>query len=330
MNNKNCQSVLAKVRQSVLSGWAPNKWKNTKIVAAVSGGPDSVAMLRVLHSLVGEFSSSTHLVVAHVNHKTRAADSDRDQNFVEQLAAQFQLEFETEGIAPAAAENHSESNLRKLRYEILAKIAQRIGARYIATGHNLDDQVETILFRIFRGTGISGLAGIPSFRDLGSGITVVRPFHHVPRETIKDLLDELDQDYQLDKSNLDSKFAQNFIRNELLPLVRNRLGEHIDESILRLGAQSREYLQFLDLCCADLTAAIQRADNSLIVDCTKLDQQPEVLVTHLLMRTWKDEKLPQQAMKQAHWRQLTRLILGDLKSNVVNLPANIRAERTND
>ncbi len=201
-----------------------DKWLGFPLIVAVSGGPDSVALLRILLQIKSlQQRADSPLIVAHFNHGLRGAEADADELFVRQLALEHHLEFRCErNKAPLPTD--SEESLREKRYQFLTQIAQESGARYIATGHTLDDQVETILFRIIRGTGIGGLAGVRPIRVVAQTISIVRPLLSMTREAIEAYLTVLGQDYRNDLSNTNTRYSRNYLRHEILPLIRQRFG----------------------------------------------------------------------------------------------------------
>ena len=171
--------------------FSSTQWRTFRTLIAVSGGPDSVALLRLIVANA-DAASKSNLIVAHINHGTRAEQSDADADFVRQLADTHQLEFCLDSILPieaasSAIQHHSEESLRNARYDRLVEMAGRLGCRYLVTGHHLDDQIETVLFRIFRGTGIAGLQGIPERRVVNGALTILRPLLSVRSGELKNL-----------------------------------------------------------------------------------------------------------------------------------------------
>ena len=158
------------------ASWPPEDWKDLTVLAAVSGGGDSVALLRGLAAL--KLPGEGRLIAAHVNHKLRGADSDADQAFVQELCGQLGLacEVATAAVDPTAGSRGQgiEATARRARYAVLEEMAGRVGARFVVTAHTADDQAETILHRILRGTGIRGLSGMSRSRRLGPA-TLLRP-----------------------------------------------------------------------------------------------------------------------------------------------------------
>src|SRR5690606_1554508 len=145
--------------------------------------------------------------VAHFNHRLRGEAADADQQWVAQLAQRLGIEFLNER-APTADPLRSEEAARRARYEFLTQAAGGTGARYVAMGHTADDQIETVLLRIFRGTGLAGLVGIPAIRPLGQVATIVRPMLAIHRHEVEQALQSLGQEYRTDASNAESSFAR--------------------------------------------------------------------------------------------------------------------------
>jgi tRNA(Ile)-lysidine synthase len=218
------------------------------VVAALSGGPDSVYLLRKLSSDKG-----TRIVVGHVNYGTRGIDSLKDQVMVEKLCKDLGYSIDIividGGKAPggcAGIRGHFpagfEKRAREVRYRFLRELSVKVGAEAIALAHTADDQVETILMRIFEGAGIGGLKGIP--RETGDGI--VRPILDVWKEDILDYLKKRKIPYRIDRSNFDARFERNWVRNVLLPLLVKRYGKSVKKRIFTLGERFRELDDYLE------------------------------------------------------------------------------------
>ena len=191
-----------------------------RVAVAVSGGADSVALLRVLLELRERLGLVLH--VAHFNHQLRGEEADADERFVAELARQHDLPFFA-GRADVRA--HAETNklsiehaARELRYQWLLELAHNENLEPIATAHNADDQAETVLMRFLRGAGTEGLAGIHPFlvRD---DVRIVRPLLTTSRAQIEEFLHRLNQPWREDHTNRDTKHTRNRIRHELLPLL---------------------------------------------------------------------------------------------------------------
>ena len=307
--------------------WDPQQWSQFKTVIAVSGGADSVGMLRVLQQLAKEQNALNQLVVAHVNHAIRA-DSDQEQLFVQKLASDLNLDFIAHRLGATESESASEESLRNGRYDALLQIAAQTGARYIATAHHRDDQIETLLFRILRGTGLSGLKGIPKFRRLNHSVTLVRPFLDASRIEIEAALESLKQTFCNDSSNSDSEYTRNFLRHEVLPLIESRFGNQTRAAILRLSEQAAEVDEFLrSQSDSLLPAVIEQSPDQIRLECETLTKEPDLLVRHFLVSLWNQQSWPMGQMNANWWNQLARFAGGRSTNTVLNLPGNIRAER---
>ncbi len=220
------------------------------LVVAVSGGVVSVALLRALVELVEEDFAAT-LIVAHLNHGLRGPAADADQKFVEDLAQHLGLECETsraDVTAEAAARGIGiEEAARDTRRRFLTEVARRHGARKVALAHQADDRVETVLFRILRGTGVEGLAALAPRAPLApeEWIEIIRPLVRVTRSDCLAYLAAIGQAYREDETNQSDAHARNRLRNELLPLLAASFNERVDEAILRLSDQATEAAEVL-------------------------------------------------------------------------------------
>jgi len=214
-----------------------------KVLVALSGGPDSVALLWILFELRNDFNID--LEALHLNHMIRADDSDKDEKFCRDLCEKLNIPLTviSEDI-PALAEKEKrglEETARIIRYQILNDIADQKGFDRIAVGHHADDQVETVLFRIFRGTGRSGLLGIPIKRD-----RVIRPLLNVTKKDILKFLQDEKVEFCYDFSNEDNNFTRNYIRNSLLKDIRENINSSVDSNLLNLADTILEEDRFLE------------------------------------------------------------------------------------
>jgi tRNA(Ile)-lysidine synthase len=215
-----------------------------RVGVAVSGGPDSVALLRLLLEMREELG--VVLSVVHVNHKLRGEESDSDERFVADLAAQFDLPFlrnEVVVASYAATEQLSiETAAREVRYQYFAGLLRRKqdGLDRVATGHTLDDQAETVLMRLIRGTGMRGLGGIHPHLELEDQHgEIVRPMLRVRRHKIEEYLRATDQPWREDSSNHDHTFTRNRVRHVLLPLIEREFTPSIAENLSELATIAR-------------------------------------------------------------------------------------------
>jgi tRNA(Ile)-lysidine synthase len=215
-----------------------------RVCVAVSGGADSVALLRVLLELRAELGIV--LSGAHFNHQLRGEASEADEAFVADLARRYELEFFT---SCGDVRDHAltsklsvEAAARELRYQWLASVAELHKLNEIATAHTLDDQAETVLLKFLRGAGTRGLAGVyPEIRVAAkeAGTRIVRPLLGVRRAEVEEYLTALGQEWREDESNLDYRFARNRVRYELLPLLEREYNPNIRRALSDLAEVSR-------------------------------------------------------------------------------------------
>lgn len=207
-----------------------------RIVVAVSGGPDSTALLHVLRRLSPARNLALH--VAHVHHGLRGKEADEDAAFVQKTASDLGLPHETICVDVRTRAQQDRSSLavaaRAARYEALEAVRAKCGASCVATAHTMDDQAETVLMRLIRGTGPAGLAGIPPLRG-----TIIRPLLSVRRASLAEYLDARGISFRIDSSNADLRQARNRIRGELLPLLCS-YNPRIVPALARLANMARE------------------------------------------------------------------------------------------
>jgi tRNA(Ile)-lysidine synthase len=212
-----------------------------KIVVGVSGGPDSVCLLNTLEKLKGKYN--IELLVAHVNYGLRGKDSDLDEKLVKDLAKKYSLKIEVKKIPNTKRQTpntQSEEKLRLVRYNFFDAVCKKHKAGLIAVGHNMDDQAETILMRLLRGTGLRGLGAI-KFKNRN----VIRPLLNIPRKEILAYLRSNKIAYRIDRTNLENNFTRNKIRNKLLPCLEKEYNPNIGETLYKFSESAALDYDFL-------------------------------------------------------------------------------------
>ncbi|MDO8434823.1 MAG: tRNA lysidine(34) synthetase TilS [Candidatus Binatus sp.] len=205
-----------------------------KIVIGVSGGADSTALLHAMIELRGQFGGQ--IAAAHLNHRLRGAESDRDENFVREMCAGIGVELIVERAAGLdAGSSNLEERAREARHNFLNRAADALGAEHIALAHHSGDQAETVLMRLIRGAGASGL-GAMSERGPGR---LIRPMLALSRADIIGYLRELDLAYIEDATNSSPIFLRNRIRNELIPLLEGEYAIGVGKRLVELAAEMR-------------------------------------------------------------------------------------------
>ena len=229
------------------------------IVVACSGGADSVALLRVLSMLADRRKWRLKLIVGHVQHHLRDA-AEADAAFVEALAQELGLPYVRKDVRPGDLPGNMEANARRLRYQALGEIAAAHDASLIATAHHADDQLETLLMRILRGSSVAGLRGIawskaqPS--DQGKALAVIRPMLGVNQDEITALLDRLGQPYREDATNLDTDRTRAKLRHEVLPVLK----EIQNDAPQKAGELVEHFRDLYEVLRADAAEELEQAE----------------------------------------------------------------------
>jgi len=288
------------------------------IVLGLSGGPDSLCLFYLLMDMAQSRGIKIHAV--HVNHKFRPGSAERDQIFVENICRENGIECSivvADCAAIAAKEGITgEEAGRKVRYEAFADTARRLIADGIpadriktAVAHNMNDQAETVLFRILRGTGTDGLAGMEYIRKEKSGMTLIRPLLDICREEIEGYCAENALEPCRDETNEKPLYARNRIRLELLPYLKENYNGNIEDALVRLCRVAAEDRTFFD-AASEISlkdALICHDDEKYVLDMTAVRSMDPALRHRVIMKVFDEAGLPQD-ISYAHMVQADRII----------------------
>jgi len=297
------------------------------VVAAVSGGPDSVCLLHILHELKDKLL--LHLVVAHFDHGLRPDEDESETSFVRELAGSLELPFETAKghlLAKETAGSREEA-ARNARYAFLERVRKRHKAQKVALGHNLNDQAETILMRLLRGSGPSGLTGIPPCRD-GS---IIRPLIEIERHEIEKYLKAKKLPSVMDSSNTGTDYFRNAIRLELMPLL-----DRHQPQLAHLLGQTAEILRDEDSYMERIAQAWLRKEivlnpgKSCELSVASLLNLPVALRRRAARQAIGMVKKDLRRIGWDHIESIQRLVLGEKPQAVLKLPGGIEVRRTYD
>lgn len=332
MNHKNSQT-LPTLQEQVEQSWPANRWKDLTCIVGVSGGADSVALLRIVAELKQKNGGEGKIIAAHFNHGWRGQDSDEDAKFVEALAGDLGIPFRLGKVAGSKLTSpdqspQSEESARNQRYDFLIATAHEEGARYLATAHTADDQVETVLHRILRGTGLKGLGGIPATRQLSESVSAIRPMLTIQREEVVAYLASIGQTCRTDSSNQDCKYTRNRIRHQLLPLLTDDYNPEVATALLRLGSLAQQSQNEIDRIVDEFTSREltvrqnQAAGTEVIVRKPALQRLSRFLRCEVFKSVWSSQSWPMQSMGLEQWNKLADLADADDATQLM-LPGTI-------
>jgi len=335
------QAVLETIRRSRMLR------PGDRVGVAVSGGADSLALLRILENLRHDLGIT--LLVVHFDHQLRGAESEADAEFVAGLARESGLEYVVarEDVAKAAEEHgwNLEVAARRLRYGFFQRVIEEGRATRIAVAHTADDQAETVLAHIFRGTGLTGLAGI--YPQLGP---VVRPLLKTRRKELREFLQERGQAWREDATNHDVRRLRARIREELLPVVERDFSPAIVRHLFDLARFAREEEAFWTALVEDcFLARCKRTGNTVSIAIHDLlaplsplahanpSAKPQTdpassrsLTERLIRRLYQELRGDCRDLAAGHVEQIIRLATVSSSGRRVELPGGIVAERPFD
>ncbi len=297
-----------------------------RVLVAVSGGPDSVALLHLLHTQLPELHLA--LGVAHLHHGLRGAEADADAEYVAALAAKLALPYHTERAdATGYAAEHGlslEMAARKVRYAFLERVAEAQGYGRIALGHTASDRVETALMHLLQGTGLPGLRGMPPARG-----RILRPLLTAWRSETEAYCREYALEPRADETNLDPTAAlRNRIRHELLPHLREQYNPAVDEALLRLAEAAEAELEWTaPQVEAAFTGVTTEREGGLGLDLEGLAALPVGLRLRVWREAWTRLHGGSLDLRSAHYEALEHLLGEAQTGREASLPGDIRAQK---
>jgi tRNA(Ile)-lysidine synthase len=313
--------MIKKIKQTII------KYRllkhNERVIVGLSGGPDSTALAVTLAQIAP--SMGVQLIIAHFNHGLRGLESDADEQEARRLAKQLGLSFVSrkmdytaipKGVSP-------EDFYRRQRYEFFDEVAKCNHVRKIALGHNLQDQAETVLLHLLRGSGLEGLKGIMPLRD-GK---YIRPLIEVSREEIIAFLDEAGITYCQDSSNNSKLHLRNKIRLELLPCLKKEFNPKIDEALAQMAEILREENVFIKECVdkALKSTCIKKQKNKIVLNIEYLNILPLAIQRRLLKELLEDFSLQRNGITFLHINSIGKLLQNPESGRKICLPCGIEA-----
>ena len=303
-----------------------------KILLAVSGGADSTALMYALCRLAAEGVSGAELLCAHINHQLRGAEAERDEAFVVEEAAKLSLPVTTKrvDVRGFAGKNRLsiETAARKLRIESLLDVARANNCNCVATGHHKNDNAETVIHRLMRGTGFRGLGGIWPLRVFAGGLAFARPLLCVSRDEIIRYLKARNLRWRTDRTNADCAYRRNYIRHRLIPALQQECGGCLVEQLSELAESARK----LDhLVCRRVDEiwprAAARESERVKLDLKVFLPEPPAVQVELARRGLASVGSGQRDLRQQHYERILQLAEGNVGNKKIELPGEFTVWR---
>ena len=327
------RQVAASLRRAGLSE------TGATIVVACSGGPDSTALLLSLYRLRTAHALSLH--VAHLNHDFRGAEADHDAAFVQRLADRLSLPCSIDKRDPIAYQRSTgvssfEQAAREMRYSFLASVAAVVGAKVVALGHTADDQAETVLLHVLRGSGLQGLRGMAEVADWPwpSGVPgplLFRPLLSASKADTASYCRELGRTYREDSGNYLWRFTRNRVRLDLMPRLARDYNPRVREALLRLSRAAADEADYLDSELARLWDSIATVDEGAVcLDSRALAALHPALQRRALRRAYAIAAGDLRTLSESHLDSVLNLVRNRLGGRRIDLPRGILARSEGD
>ena len=283
------------------------------ILIGLSGGPDSVALLTILHQINQLDRQRWSFHLAYLNHQIRKTEARRDEEFVRKLGRKFGCPVTIKRApVPKLARQKKltlEEAARQARYGFFRQLARSLKINQITVGHHLDDQVETVLFRIIRGCGLRGLGGIRPVRQLftGSRVELVRPLIEVSRDEIMAFLKKVGMPFRRDRTNRDTKFMRNRIRLKLIPYLTS-YNPQIKKNLAHLARIAQATNNYVDKAVKRIRIQKIKRSGNIVLKISPLKNLHPVLQINLIEEALRAAGGPLKSVTAEHYQSVLSLI----------------------
>lgn len=296
-----------------------------RVLIALSGGPDSVCLLHILNYLKKRLNIK--LYIAHLNHGIRGKESEKDADFVKKLARalNIKLVYGKLIIKKTGSKKSIEEFLREKRYRFLKKAANKLKIDAVATAHTLDDQAETVLMRIIKGSTLKGLIGIPPVRYDGK-LKIIRPFIKTEKREILDYLEKNKIPFRVDSTNLEEKYFRNVIRKKILPYL-SKFNPRIKRSLSNLASSLLEDFEFINLEKQKRLKLIKSSVRKKNMKITDILLQPKSIQREIIREVIKGIGGDIKKLTYRHWKDIDEFIKSKPRGKSVDLPGRIRVKK---
>ena len=280
--------------------------QDDQILVALSGGPDSVCLLHILYELKDKFN--LRLGAIHINHMLRGEESDKDEKYIIKLCDQLGINHYVKRINIEYVAKDSNVSLevagRNERYKAFEEIRNKYGYNKIAVAHNANDQAETVLMRVMRGTGLEGLTGIKAKRDDG----IIRPILCLSRQEIEKYCEEKKLNPRIDASNYERIYSRNKIRVDILPYMKENFNKDIIDTINRMTIllqKDNEFIEEYSQKCYNIYC--KNYGNKLIISQKLFKEEMDSIITRVIIRAFKEISNSHQNFEMKHIYEIVNL-----------------------
>jgi tRNA(Ile)-lysidine synthase len=298
------------------------------VLAAVSGGPDSMFLLHALLRLKSKLGIKS-IAACNLDHCLRGKESEEDSRFVKREARRLGIECYQKRVNISASKMRklsTEEAARDARYAFYRQAAVKTGANVVATGHTIDDQAETVLMRIVKGASLKGLVGIAPVRDEGP-LRIIRPLIELEKEELVIYLNDSGMPYRIDSSNLEDRYFRNIVRREIVPFLEN-YNPRLKRSLFSLAEHLREDFEFIKHEKERIGKRIITASRGAVgIRLKDIVLQPSAIQKELLRDSLELAGGAVKKLSFRHWKEVDALLKRRGKGFSIDLPGSIRVTR---
>ena len=294
-----------------------------KIVLGVSGGPDSISMLNILNEIKDEYKFDIY--VAHINHMIREEAID-DEKYVQEYCEKnniqcFVKRIDVQQIANTEKIGTEEAG-RKVRYEFFEEVLQKVGANKIAIAHNKNDKIETIIMKLLRGSGVSGLKGIEPIRDN----KYIRPLIECERKEIEEYCEKEKLNPRIDKTNFENDYTRNKIRNIVIPYIKEEFNPNIIETIDRLSQVATEESNYIEQQTQKIyeKLLVEKTQEQIILKLKEFNEQEKVIKSRIILLATKQLMGCSQGIEKIHIEDIIKLCNNNIGNKFLTPNKNIK------
>ena len=294
-----------------------------KIVLGVSGGPDSISMLNILNEIKDEYKFE--IFVAHINHMIRKEALD-DEKYVQEFCAKNNIQCFVKRIDVQQIANNkkigTEEAGRKVRYEFFEEVLQEVGANKIAIAHNKNDKIETIIMKLLRGSGVSGLKGIEPIRDN----KYIRPLIECERKEIEEYCEKEKLNPRIDKTNFENDYTRNKIRNIVIPYIKEEFNPNIIETIDRLSQVATEESNYIEQQTQKIyeKLLVEKTQEQIILKLKEFNEQEKVIKSRIILLATKQLMGCSQGIEKIHIEDIIKLCNNNIGNKFLTPNKNIK------